>query len=227
MSTTSRIDGPGNAGHTAVTRSRSLDAIPFASKLQFDMEVWHWASVNVSYSATTYWYAIPGVKHNRVPQPDDARRPILHLALPKPIVGAIEAENLKVLGKADGLDVSSQDMGGFGGDWSGGKQLWVRGRQVGDWVEVEVPAKGADAKQLTIWLTKSWDYGILKVAVNGQVALPAQDTYAAEVTHGGPLALGQFAPVDGVWKLRVEVVGKNPAARGTGCYFGIDALTAK
>lgn len=223
----SRIDGPGNAGHTAVTRSRSLDAIPFHSKLQMDMEVWHWANTKISFSATTYWYARPGVKHNRVPQPEEAKRAILKMPPRKTLAGAIEAEGLKVLGKSAGLPVEAQDMGGFAGEWSGGRQLFARGQKVGDWLEIEVPTKATAPQKLTIWLTKSYDYGILKLTVNGQPALAAQDTWANEVTNSGPLELGTFAPVDGGYKLRVEVIGKNPAARGSGAFFGIDALTAK
>ncbi len=53
--------GAGNSrvGYTTNTRSRSLDAIPFTKSLQFDMEVWHWASCTITYKATTYWYRLP------------------------------------------------------------------------------------------------------------------------------------------------------------------------
>jgi len=62
-------------------RARSLDAIPFDSRLVFDME----ASADTSqrnpwdllmYSVATYWYGKPGVTHNRPPLPAEAARPI-------------------------------------------------------------------------------------------------------------------------------------------------------
>jgi hypothetical protein len=71
-----RRDGPDALGQTVVTRTRSLDAIPFTKTLQFDMEIWHSRECQVGYAATTYWYAQPGAKSNRGPSPDEAARPI-------------------------------------------------------------------------------------------------------------------------------------------------------
>lgn len=67
-----RCDGPGNRGYTVVTRTRSLDAIPFTKSLNFDLEVWHWNNFQVAYAAATYWYARPGAKSNRGPLPAEA-----------------------------------------------------------------------------------------------------------------------------------------------------------
>lgn len=53
-------------GNAAVTRTRALDAIPFADSLRFDMEVLHQAdTARVGYAATAYWYARPGARSNR------------------------------------------------------------------------------------------------------------------------------------------------------------------
>jgi hypothetical protein len=222
-----RADGPGNGGNCSVTRVRSLDAIPFTRDLRFDMEVWHWADCKVCYACTTWWYAKPGATCNRQPQPEGAVAPIMTMPAPFKIAGAKEAEKLAILAKSDGLPTSVQDMGGFSGQWSDGKQLWVQGRAAGDFVELKLPAAGTDPKKLTVYLTKSWDYGILKMTVNGQPAGDPVDLYAEQPAPSGPLELGTFAPVDGAFKLRFEVVGKNPKARGSGSYFGIDAIVAK
>jgi hypothetical protein len=64
-------------GYSAITRVRSLDAIPFTSRLRFDMEIWHWRATTMSYAAATYWYAAAGATSNRPPIPDEAARPIL------------------------------------------------------------------------------------------------------------------------------------------------------
>ena len=71
-----RCDGQSHPGHTVVTRTRTLDAIPFTKSLLFDMEVWHQKDCKVGYAATTYWYALPGATSNRGPSPDEAVRPI-------------------------------------------------------------------------------------------------------------------------------------------------------
>ncbi|HLK60753.1 MAG TPA: glycoside hydrolase family 172 protein [Chthonomonadaceae bacterium] len=83
-----RCDGPGNSGHTVVTRVRCLDAIPFTRSLRFDMEVWHWADTNVAYAATTYWYALPGATSNRGPSPEEAERPIPQMPGHHPVSSA-------------------------------------------------------------------------------------------------------------------------------------------
>ena len=72
------------------TRVRLLDGIPFTKKIRMDMEVWHWAPVEVAYAATTQWYALPGAKANYAPMPDLAC--VLEAKGPKPrkVEGAIE-----------------------------------------------------------------------------------------------------------------------------------------
>ncbi len=67
-----RCDGPGNKGYTVVTRTRNLDAIPFKTSLQFDMEIWHWADCKETYAVATYWYGRPGATHNRGRQHSEA-----------------------------------------------------------------------------------------------------------------------------------------------------------
>jgi hypothetical protein len=64
-------------GYSAITRVRGLDAIPFSSRLKFDMEIWHWKATTMAYAATTYWYAMPGATCNRGPEEKEASRPIL------------------------------------------------------------------------------------------------------------------------------------------------------
>lgn len=50
--------GKGNAswGVTVNMRHRSLDAIPFRSSIESDIELWHWASIKMNYALTTFWY---------------------------------------------------------------------------------------------------------------------------------------------------------------------------
>lgn len=68
-----RCDGPGNKGYTVVTRTRSLDVIPFTKSLNLDMEIWHWDSASMDYAATLYWYGVPGSTSNREPTPEEVR----------------------------------------------------------------------------------------------------------------------------------------------------------
>jgi hypothetical protein len=80
------------------------------------------------------------------------------------------------------------------------------------------------AKKVTLHATKSYDYGILRLTVNGKQAAKDFDGYAAQPVLSGPVELGVFEPKDGQFVLRVEVVGANPAAKGPKYFLGLDAV---
>lgn len=237
-----RADGNGktNWGHTTVTRTRSLDAIPFTTSFKFDMEVWHWAECDEAYAATTYWYALPGATCNRAPDPEAARAPIPQpppLPPPFKIDNAIECETMTIAAKSEGLNIAPQDMSGFGrGTWSGDEHLWVQGRKAGDFVELTFKPndKARGPRRLTLYATKSWDYGIVRFSVNGHPAGPTAgapiDLFSGQ--HGkaiasGALDLGVFSPRDdGSFVIRAQVIGGNAKAEGSRSFFGLDCVVA-
>jgi hypothetical protein len=53
--------GTGNMdqGITINMRHRSLDAIPFNASVSSNIELWHWASVHMNYSLTSFYYVMP------------------------------------------------------------------------------------------------------------------------------------------------------------------------
>jgi hypothetical protein len=233
-----------NWGYTAVTRTRSLDAIPFTKGLRFDMEVWHWAACDEEYAATAYWYARPGATSNRGPSVEDARAPIpVPPPLPGPmkIAGAVECETCRVVAHSQGLAFEGQEMEGFTPrTWSGGEHLWVKATRVGDYIEIEVPASGDGPRELVLHATKSWDYGVVRCTVNGRRAGPDLDLCSGKegrVEPTGPIVLGRFEPEPGAggaggtggagWRLRVEVVGANEKSVGARHFFGLDAVVAR
>ena len=225
-----RCDGPANFGHTTVTRGRTLDAIPFTTNFRFDMEVWHWADCKIGYAATSYYYALLGAVDNRRPQPEEARRGTLDPPpLPPPfrIEGATEAEGLKILKKSEGVEAEPQ--GGFGDQlWSGGRQLWVRAHQVGDFVELAIPVEGgAGTKKVVVYGTKSWDYGVVRFILNETSAGDDVDLFNTKgraVVPTGAIDLGTAEVKDGRIVLRIEVVGSNDRSEKPGTYFGIDCM---
>jgi hypothetical protein len=222
-----RVDGPGNAGHTTNTRTRILDAIPFEKSIKVDMEIWHWKDVQMDYAVTSYWYAMPGAASNRTPQPEEAVAPISSLAdrAAFKIPGAIECEKMKVAATSPDLAVSTQPVSALAsGQWSGGEQLFLRGKKQGDFVELEIPVKDAGPQKVALYGTRSWDYGILRFSINGKAAEKDYDAYGKDPAAGGPVDLGVFEPKDGRMILRVEVVGANPASKGTQSYFGLDCV---
>jgi hypothetical protein len=51
-----RADQESSFGHNTFTRTRNLDAVPFASSFKYDLEMLSWHGGVVDISATTYWY---------------------------------------------------------------------------------------------------------------------------------------------------------------------------
>ena len=219
--------GAANRGHTTNTRIRVLDAVPFTKSLQYDMEIWHWdPACQVAYSVATYWYAFPGATTTIQPAPAEAARDIPQLPQPKTLRGAVECETMKILAKNDGLKVGRQQNYPFDqGAWSGDSQLFVQARQPGDFLELLLAENLTGPRQLALHATKSYDYGLLRLSVNGQPVPQTFDGYAPKPLLTGPVELGTFAPKDGRLVLRVEVIGANPAATGPKYYFGLDAVT--
>lgn len=70
--------GTGNMdwGVTVNTRHRSLDAIPFNRSISSNIELWHWANVNMNYALTTFYYVMPPFSVNRAPDPESVQHPV-------------------------------------------------------------------------------------------------------------------------------------------------------
>ena len=54
--------GAGNfhPGMTVNMRYRSLDAIPFATEISSNIEMWHWVKTKMNFAMTAFWYVKPG-----------------------------------------------------------------------------------------------------------------------------------------------------------------------
>ena len=219
-----RVDDARSEGHNTYTRTRNLDIIPFHTSLQFDMEIEHWQDPKIDIAATTYWYAFPQARSNRLALPEEATRPLSQLPLPFLIADAIECETCVVLRHSEGFDVEAQDTRPFPGQWSNHAHLLGKAHKIGDFVELQIPAL-AGRHSLTLYATKAADYGILRLWINGQRVAKDFDGYAPDVTPSGPIDLGTFAAQDGQFVLRAEVIGANPKAVGAKTFFGLDCIT--
>ena len=214
-------------GYTTTSRLRLLDSIPFQTALRHDLEIWNWADTQVDYAVGTFWYAHPGARHNREPQPAEAARPIRDNPGDYHLAGAIECETLPVAAKSPGLRVETQNAGLNEGQWSSGKQLFVQAAKPGDFVELEIPVGDDQPRRVTLYGTQSFDYGVIRCSLNGQPAGSDYDACHATAVVSGPIDLGTGTPKDGKLRLRVEVVGANPAAKGARYFFGLDCVVLR
>lgn len=217
-----------NWGRTIVARLRGLDGIPFTKGIRMDMEVWHWAECDIAYAPTVFWYGIPGATATAGCDLQEARRGRIDPPPPFMLPGVVECEALPVRAISSGAARESQGMRSWGKDsFSAERQLWVRGKGIGDFVELAIPAPGSHPRRVTLYATRSWDYGIVQCSINGTDAGSPLDLFSGQVNKvmpTGAIDLGVHTPVDGVLLLRVTLVGANPGASGTRSFFGLDAV---
>lgn len=224
-------------GYSTETRTRALDTMPFGKSLQVDMEVWHWKECDMAYAVATYWYGDADTKTTGTAETDEAARPIVpppaaSPAQPKPAVrrfqNAIECETMKIVAKSGDIPAAPQPLHRFGGQrWSGANHLFVRAGKIGDFVELRFAVEGDGPCKLILHATKSHDYGVLRLTVNGLPTGEDVDTYAEKPGPLDPLELGVFKPIDGAFTLRAEVVGKSAKSEKTGTYFGLDCVVVR
>jgi hypothetical protein len=71
--------GTGNMlwGPTINMRHRSLDAIPFKTSISSNIELWHWAAINMNYALTTYYYIFSPFKRNIIPDIESVKRKVV------------------------------------------------------------------------------------------------------------------------------------------------------
>ncbi|UCG16331.1 MAG: DUF2961 domain-containing protein [Phycisphaerales bacterium] len=222
----SRVDGPVVFGHTALLRTRSLDAIPFNRSLKFDIEVWHWRAVQVAYAATTYFYARPPATHNRLADRTKTAPGVAPLESVRRVAGAVEVEAMEIVSvppdAAWRIEANWRNAA-----WSGDAQMWFGCKGKGEAVELRYPEPVKGPQKVTIHASRYPDYGIIQVFAGGNpVGKPIDlcNTEDKALVATGPIALGTFEPGPGCPIFRFEVVGSNPKAVEPGTYFGIDCI---
>ncbi len=205
-------DGNLKPGFTVNSRFRALDAIPFTKSIQFDMELWHWAATTMSYAPATFWYARPGASWDVKPDPMEAKRPIPRavddIIKPRIVEGAIEGEKLPVAERTGGV-TEIQNIATY--NWSGNAQLWWRDGKVNDTLTVEFDMDKAGEYDVTLGITKAIDYAICRIDINGQTKAESADFFNPSVI-ARDIKLGPCKLVKGKNKLKVTILGANPAA---------------
>lgn len=225
-----RCDGPGNKGHTSLNRFHILDNIPFQKSFRFDMEFWHWTpNIDVTYAATSYWYARPGATDDFKEVDARVLQDIPQPPAPMKVTGAIEGETMRIFGKSSAFEIGAQEMGNFtDGRWSGDSQLWVRPPKKGEWVDLELPVIVDGRYHLIVYLTKARDYGTIQFHLDGKpIGKPIDCFESDRVVSTGAIDLGEVELKKGQSTMRVEVVGTNEKSVGLRYMWGLDCVVLR
>ena len=143
-------------------------------------------------------------------------------------MNAIEFEKLTPIAKSEELFTDGQGMLTFSkGKWSGSKQLICTHGKTGSFIEYEFEVPENKPYDITVHGTKAPDYGIIGFYVNGHKSSTLFDPCSApeyDVVNSGAIRIGRYDPENGKIRLKIELVGKNEKAHGTGGIFGLDCL---
>ena len=135
----------------------------------------------------------------------------------------LEGESLVV--KPTRGSAGPQDMKSFGKDrWNGDSQLFWRGGDVGDTLEIELPVTTEGEYALGSIFTVAPDYAIVQLLFDGKpVGAPLDLFDMTKVSTTGVLEheLGKLSP--GSHKLGIRIAGANPAAIPSK-YVGLDVV---
>ncbi|MGJ8639001.1 MAG: glycoside hydrolase family 172 protein [Opitutaceae bacterium] len=220
-------------GFSTETRTRALDTMPFGKSIQLDMEIWSGTDQDMGYQVGAYWYADAVTTSNRKPEPVEVLNiptvpEITEAAITQKstkqsgIKNAINIESKMVISKPANVGLKAQSLSAYKGVWNEKDHILVMESEIGDVIEIKIPAPSPALQQLTVHATKSRDFAIVQFQVNGEPAGDPVDLYADKPMPSGAIELGTFVPVEGFYVLRAKVVGKNPRSKLT--RFGLDCI---
>jgi alpha-L-rhamnosidase len=222
-----RADNISSHGYNTFFRTRNLDAIPFAEKLKFDIEMLSWDSGMADYATTVFWYGDSDAVAEGTSGKEEATRELL----PNPpaafdyiIPNSFEFEELETEYISPSIRTEKQTMTPFQGKWSKAAQLLCRDAQTNDYLLYRFEGyNSAKRYRIQVQGTKAVDYGILGFSVNGSSPYTV-DFYNNGVIHTGVILLGsRFSPdPEGVFEVKITYNGKNQAS--TGNLIGLDCI---
>jgi hypothetical protein len=140
----------------------------------------------------------------------------------------LQMQSLSVDGASENLDYKVQDTSNFfGASWSQNDQLLVMAHHEHDFIRFKAPINSGKQYQLVLYLTKSYDFGIVQVFVNGAKLGTPIDLWSESVVPTGAIDIGSFTGSSDRFLLEFRVVGKNKESKDPFYQFGLDALELK
>jgi len=136
---------------------------------------------------------------------------------------ALEAEKAQVLEKTEGAELGPQELGpSDSGRWSGNTQMWFRPQGPGASFTLQLPVASEGDYQVSVFLTKAIDYGIVQVQLDGKDLGQPFDGYHDGVIPSGRVALGDVRLTKGNHQITFRVTGKNQ--NSVGFMVGVDCI---
>jgi len=211
------VGSPRSQGYNVCSRTRTLDAIPFKQRLRFDVESScgiRKTSHFLQYAQTTFWYAKPGLQHNRKPMPERAAQKLPELKdLQEKITqarankfvfpGAIEAEVLAV-NPSEAAVLNYEEIPVWG-ELSDGelKNIWMD--KPGDYVEIKM-SEQFEASHLKLAALVGPHSAVYRISVNGEVKQEV-DLYSKHAGLTTPfIDLGECKPKDNTFLVKIELI---------------------
>ena len=206
-----------NRGHQSVLRWHIADNVPFQKSFEGCIEKYYPNARSTLYACTVCWYLAPGGVDPLKPAPVEERHGY-YVRLP------LELAGFEVLGEPPG-NLEVQDMTGFGaGTWTHDDHLWWTGAKPGDKLELGFRVAKTGKYNVSAYLTKAVDYGIVQLYLDGKKLGGPIDLFNNGVIRTNPpIQLGVHELTEGEHKLTVEIVGANEKAVKA-YMFGIDEL---
>jgi hypothetical protein len=206
-----------NGGHLDDNRWHIPDSVPFQSSFEGDIEKYYPNERPTLYAAEAFWYLNAGGTDPYGPYPVTDRvgywvRPVGYIEgerLWKPTIPAVHPPN-------------HQDLYAFGKGWDNDRQFFWSPTDVGETVEMELPAQKAGTYLVKAHLTKGPDYGTFQLNVNGTDVGQPVDLYDPTIKPTDILELGNVTLNDGKTTLKITATARNAAS--TGSNFGLDYL---
>jgi hypothetical protein len=201
-------------GRIAAYRLHVMDPIPFKKSINFTIEHGQGNTEIADYSSTVYWYQLEPHKPFP-PMPKAGMRIPLKVVTPNRI---IEAENM-VFGFGR-IPTVVEDVSSYGPDWSGGKQLLIRGSK-GNTFSLDLKGLFESTYSLDLYYTQGPDYGNVSI-LDGDVKIGEINGYFPVLRAGGKVSLNGIRPTYGKIPLTFRVDGKDPSS--SGFKIGLDGI---
>lgn len=212
-------------GHTSAYRWHLLDPIVFNTGLKVTFEHFGWIAPDENpegkstswnereddYSSVAFWYQTgPSTFADRAPSAEERRLP----SLERQIVMAKEFASQNHHGTGP---VTTQRLELY----PEAQLLYQPADATNAWLEFTFEVRKKEPLRLLINATTSYDFGIYQASLNGVKLGDPMDFYSAKIANQ-EFHLLDFWPTPGSYTLRLECLGKNPAAQGH--FAGIESI---